>query len=58
MDIMDNDDREARVLTVLFFCNLAIIGISPLMGIVGVVFALFIMIPIDILYYFLFRKKD
>lgn len=55
---MDNDDREARVLTVLFFCNLAIIGISPLMGIVGVVFALFIMIPIDILYYFLFRKKD
>ena len=55
---MDNDDREARVLTVLFFCNLVIIGISPLMGIVGVVSALFIMIPIDLLYYFLFRKKD
>lgn len=55
---MDNEDREARGLTILFFCNLVIFGISPLMGIVGVVFALFIMVPIDILYYFLFRKKD
>lgn len=58
MDIMDNDDREAQVLTILFFCNLVIIGLSPLMGIMGVVLALFIMVPIDILYYFLFRKKD
>lgn len=55
---MDNDDRETRILAVLFFCNLVIFGISPLMGIAGVAFALFIMVPIDILYYFLFRKKD
>lgn len=55
---MDNEERKEKVLTILFFCNLLIIGGSTLMGMMGLFFAMLIIVPVDLIYYFIFRKED